>query len=130
MLFSTEAAAKTALAKLTKGMTVEAFEALATEVNGSFSKYENYVKGSMGVAAFDTWLYGDDVTIGSVTTEVITLEKDTSYAVAVYYADGDAEWFVNVKSAIFSENFTANAEALAAKYVITTKDKVINKIDG
>ena len=130
MVFSTESAASEVLAHLGEGITLEEFEALCDEHGGTFSDYENYTEGSMGVAAFDTWLYGDDVTVGSYTTSVITLEADKSYALALYYEDGEEEWYVTVKGSIFSADYEAFNTEMTAKYEVITKDSVINKIDG
>ena len=129
MVFGTEEDAKKAIEKLTAGITIDAFEAVSVELGGSFTDYENYSEGSMGVDAFDEWLYTDGVVIGSYTATPIKLD-DSSYAVALYYADGDPTWEVTVKSALFSENFSANYATLEATYAVTTKDKVLNKIDG
>ena len=118
-----------ALAKLYEGITIADFEAIADELGGQFTDYENYSKGSMGVDAFDTWLFADDVKVGSVTAEVIAL-SESSYAVAVYYADGDAEWYVSVKSALFTEKYEAFDAQVKEKYTIEKKDSVIAKIDG
>ncbi len=129
MVFGTEEDAKKAIEKLTAGITIDAFEAVSVELGGNFTDYENYTKGAMGVDAFDEWLYADGVVIGSYTATPIKLD-DSSYAVAIYYADGDPAWEVTVKSALFSEKFSANYEALEATYAVTTKDKVLAKIHG
>ena len=129
MVFATAEEAEAALAKLYEGITVEDFEAISNELGGQFTNYENYTKGSMGVEAFDAWLYGEDVKAGSFTAEVITL-SESSFAVAVYYADGDAEWYVSVKSALFTEKYEALDAEVKAKYTVEKKDSVIAKIDG
>ena len=129
MLFGTEDEAKAAIEKLTAGVTLDTFKAVSTELGGSFTDYENYTEGAMGVTAFDEWLYGDGVVIGSYTATPIKL-SDSSYAVAIYYEDGDPAWEVTVKSALFSEKFSANYATLEATYAVTTKDKVLDKIDG
>ena len=129
MVFATAEEAEAAIAKLYEGITVEDFEAISNELGGQFTNYENYTKGSMGVEAFDAWLYGEDVKAGSFTAEVITL-SESSFAVAVYYADGDAEWYVSVKSALFTEKYEALDAEVKAKYTVEKKDSVIAKIDG
>ena len=128
-VFGTEADAKKAIEKLTAGISLETFESISVELGGSFTDYENYTEGSMGVDAFDEWLYGDGITVGSYTTAAIKL-SDSSYAVALYYADGDPAWEVTVKSSLFTEKFTANFETLKVSFPVTTKDNVIAKIDG
>ena len=129
MVFTSTETAKTAIEKLSEDMTIEEFEEICNELGGKFTNYENYTKGSLGTAAFDTWLYGDGVKVGSYTESAITVEE-TSFAVAYYYEDGDAQWSVTVKSAIFSERFAELSEQLTEKYEIISKDKVLAKIDG
>lgn len=129
MVFSTEDEAKAAIEKLYEGITLEDFEAICDELGGKFTDYENYTAGSMGVEAFDTWLYAEDVKVGSFTAEVISL-NESSFAVAVYYGDGDAEWYVSVKSALFTEKYEALDAEIKDKYTVEKKDSVIAKIDG
>ncbi len=128
-VFSSEDLAKAAIGKLSAGMSIEDFEKICTESSGSFSKYEDYVKGSLGVSAFDTWLYGDEVVIGSYTATAISADE-SSYLVALYYADGELEWRVTVKSAIYTDRYDAKYSEMTAKYAVTANDKVIAKIDA
>ncbi len=132
MVFTTEDAAKAALEKLSAGMTLEAFEQVANDNGGTYSNYENYTEGSLNASNFDAWLYKDETVIGSYTTEIIsvTSSSSTTYVLALYHADGDAEWTVTVKSAIYSERFSANLDTLMANHAITVKDKVIARIDA
>ena len=62
--------------------STEIFEALSNE-NGAqgFQRVTDYQKGGMQVAAFDTWLFGEGVTMGSVNATPI---QDTSSG---YYID-------------------------------------------
>ena len=129
MVFGSSTDAAAAIEKLSEGVTIEEFEEICGELGGSFKKYENYTKGSMGVSAFDTWLYGDDVEVGSYTTSAISADEST-YVVALYYEDGEAEWSISVKSAIFNDRYTEYAEGMIEKYPITVKEKVIAKIDA
>ena len=129
MKFSTEEDAKKAIERLVAGISLDTFESISVELGGSFTDYENYTEGSMGVDAFDEWLYGDGVVVGSYTTAAIKL-SDSSYAVALYYADGDPAWEVTVKSSLFTEKFSANYATLEVSFPVTTKDKVLAKIDG
>ncbi len=128
MLFADEESAKAAIEKLSAGITLEQFEAVSNDNGGSYTKYENYGKGDMGVADFDTWLYGDDVKKGDYTSAPIKL-SDSSYAVVLYAEDGDAVWSVTVQSNIYSEEFSANYTALSEKFAVTTNDKTLAKID-
>ncbi|MBQ9112753.1 MAG: hypothetical protein IJY08_04145 [Clostridia bacterium] len=129
MVFGTEADAKAAIEKLAAGVTLETFESVCTEAGGTFTDYENYSEGTMGVDAFDEWLYSDTTTAGTYTATPIKLD-DSSYAVALYVGEGEAEWYVTVKSAILSEDFTARTTELTNTYAVTVKDKVLNKVDA
>ncbi len=134
MVFSSEESAKSALEKLSAGMTLEAFESVATEAGGTYSNYENYTEGSLGVADFDTWLYKTETVVGSYTTEIIEISgsdsSSSSYVLALYHADGDAEWHVSVKGAIYSERYAKKVEEITAAYSVTVNEKVITKIDA
>ncbi len=129
MIFTSTEDAATAIEKLSEGMTIEEFEDICNELGGKFRDYENYTKGTLGVSAFDTWLYGDGVEVGSYTTSAITFEE-TSFAVAFYYEDGEPQWKVTVKNAIFTERYQELDTELTEKYTVTVKDKVLAKIDG
>ena len=144
MIFSSKTDAEKAAEKLAAlgEITKEKFEEICTEFNGQYTDYENYTKGSFGVAAFDTWLYGDDIKVGAFTAKdkVITLTStssssstttSSSYAVAWYYGDGDMQWEITVKTALFNEGYEASDKALKDKHTVSEPDmKVINKIDG
>ena len=144
MIFSSKTDAEKAAEKLAAlgEITKEKFEEICTEFNGQYTDYENYTKGSFGVAAFDTWLYGDDIKIGAFTAKdkVITLTStssssstttSSSYAVAWYYGDGDMQWEITVKTALFNDGYEASDKALKDKHTVSEPDmKVINKIDG
>ena len=144
MIFSSKTDAEKAAEKLAAlgEITKEKFEEICTEFNRQYTDYENYTKGSFGVAAFDTWLYGDDIKIGAFTAKdkVITLTStssssstttSSSYAVAWYYGDGDMQWEITVKTALFNDGYEASDKALKDKHTVSEPDmKVINKIDG
>ena len=131
MVFTSSSDAAAAVEKLSADMSIEEFEALCDELGATFSKYENYTKGSMGVDAFDTWLYDEETVVGSYTDSAISLDE-TTFAVAIYYDDGMPMWEVSVKSAIFSDKYEEFDTALTEKYkdAIKTNDKAINKIDA
>lgn len=135
MVFSTKASAEDAIKKLTKGMTLEQFEALSNELNAGFTKYEDYTEGTMGVSAFDKWLFDEETTLGSFTGEVITVSNDSNssaYAVALYYGDGTPLWKVTVKSEIFNDRYEALEKELHTKFesTIKTNESVLNNIDA
>ena len=131
MVFSSSEDAAAAIAKLSTGITVESFETVCNELGGKFTNYKNYTEGSMGVTAFDTWLYDDATVVGTYTAAAISLDE-SSYAVALYYADGEAEWKVAVKSAVFNELYEKFDADVTAKYAgsIIVKDRAIGKIDA
>ncbi len=129
MSFSKQDDAKAAIGKLSAGISIENFEKVCNESGGAFTDYENYMKGDLSVAAFDTWLYGDSVTKGSYTTTAISADSST-YLVALYYEDGEAEWKVTVESAIYTDRYEAKIEEFTAKYTVTVNDKVTNRIDA
>ena len=129
MMFSDQEAAVAAAGALYSGITVEAFEEICNENGGQFSNYEGYVKGYMGVEAFDEWLYGEDVTVGGYTVDVLAISEE-EYVVALYYGDGEAEWFVEAKNVIFTEKYEVVSAEISEKYTVVVKDSVIAKIDG
>lgn len=131
MIFSSEDEAKSAIDKLYEGIGISDFEDICDELGGAFTDYENYTADALGVDAFDEWLYGDTVKVGSYTAEVIVISSDDSqYAVALYYEDGDAEWYVAVKNAIFNDKYEVAADEIKEKCDLKKNDKVIAKIDG
>ena len=131
MMFSTEATAKEAIEAFKNGtISLEAFEKIATDKSASASsKLEDYVEGSVGVDDFDTWLFDEHTAVGSYTETPIKV-SDSSFIVAYYYGDGEANWSVTVKASIYDERYEAKYKDMEAKYVVTVKDKIINKIDG
>ena len=90
IIFSDKEKAKTAAQRIAEmgTITVENLEALAEELGGSFTNYENYTEGSMGVDAFDEWVFAEDRAAGSFTKadEVITLTSTSSQNVSTSYA--------------------------------------------
>lgn len=131
MMFSTEATAKEAIEAFKNGtISLEAFEKIATDKSASASsKFEDYVKGSVGVEDFDKWLYDEKTALNSYTETPIKV-SDGSFIVAYYYGNGEANWSVTVKGSIYNERFEAKYKDMEAKYAITVKDNVINKIAG
>ena len=110
--------------------STEDFQQLTTD-NGAlgFQRVTDYQKGGMGVSAFDTWLYGDGVTMGSITATPVQDTSNTGYyIVAVYEQPGVENWKVDVKNALIEERADAESEALIAKYPITIKENALRKI--
>ena len=110
--------------------STEDFQQLTTD-NGAlgFQRVTDYQKGGMGISAFDTWLYGDDVTMGSITATPVQDTSNTGYyIVAVYEQPGVENWRVDVKSTLIDERAEAESEALIAKYPVNIKENALKKI--
>ena len=109
--------------------STETFEALSN-ANGAegFQRVTDYQKGGMQVSAFDTWLFGEGVTMGSITSTPIQDTSSGKYIVAVYEQEGTENWKVDVKSVIVTERAEEESNALIAKYPITVKDRALRKI--
>ncbi len=125
--FSSAEEAEAALANLKTGMSLDEFKALAGDT-ATFTNFEDYAEGDSGVSAFDSWAYGEDITVGAVTSKVIYLAEGT-YGIALYYADGHAAWYVDVREAIYSEEIEKIGEEITNKYTVTFKDKSFEKIN-
>ncbi len=137
MVFETLDEANAAIARLTAGMTYDSFKAIGDELGGSVSDYANYTEGSLGVSSFDTWLYGG-IEVGAFTSTAISYDEST-YIVALYYGDGEPEWKVAAKNAVFSDRYTAKATEITNTHRPNFKfygenevfnAKVLAKIDG
>lgn len=128
MLFGTKAAAEAAIAKLSAGMTLEAFEAICTELTGTYRHYENYVEGNAGSDVFDKWVFAETTTVGSFTATPIVVTEGTTYAVAIYSADKEAVWYLDVRSDILSEDYEAAVKTLENTYVVKANEKVLAKL--
>lgn len=132
MIFSSEDDAKEAIEAFVNGgtFTAEAFEKVAEgaeNVAGSGS-YKNYQKGEMGYDEFDEWLYSDERVTGDYTSAPVKLGS-SYYALMFYSGEGDAAWYNNVYDTILSERYETYYKNMTAKYTVTAKDKVINKVD-
>lgn len=128
MLFSTKSAAEAAIAKLTAGMTLEQFEAICTELTGTYRHYENYVEGQASSDVFDEWVFGESTVVGGFTATPIEVTKDKTYAVAIYAAEKEAIWYLDVRSDILDETYDETVKALENTYTIKANDKVIAKL--
>lgn len=131
MLFDDQLLAKNAILELlAEGeITQEMFEEYA-EANGvSFAAGENYLPGSAsGYETMDAWLYGEGLTVGSITETPLLV--NSQYMVALYVADGEEFWYENVKRTIFSEKSASLEEELKETYAVTVKEKALDKIDA
>ena len=53
----------------------------------------------------------------------------SEYAVFLYYGDGDEAWYIDVKNAIFVDDYQEYYKTVTEKYPVTVVDKVLDKID-
>lgn len=131
MLFSSAEEARAAIDTLNAEASVnkDIFNRIAGELSSpSYSDYEDYLKGDLGVASFDTWLYDDATVLGSYTKTPISL-SDGSYGVFLYVSEGDEAWRVNVKTTLLEEDFAAFTAEMETTYSpsIKVNDKVCAK---
>lgn len=134
MTFADEATAKKAIESLKTSATKDyaALEAVAKSCNAATSgKFENYLKGQLSYGNYETWLYDENTVVGSFTeTPVTNSSTSTSeYAVFLYYGDGDEAWYIDVKNAIFVDDYQEYYKTVTEKYPVTVVDKVLDKID-
>ena len=130
MLFSSEKDAQAAIEALQAAGTVDmdVFNRVATEKNASTNDtIENYVEGDMNNVDFDAWIFKSDRKVGDYTDKPIKL-SDASYAVLFYVAEGDETWFVSVKDALLTDDFSAYVENAKANTPIEMKANVLKKI--
>ena len=99
--------------------------------------YENYTKGTFGVAAFDNWIFAKGLKPGSFSTDVITMDESTengsttgTYCVAFFDEDGDENWYVAAKAAVLNELYQEKNAELEAAHSVEMNDKVIAKVDA
>ncbi len=124
MLFSTKAAAESAIAELggMESVTLEGFETFA-EANATASGHStltNYIKGSLGSDVFDNWLYDGLRMPGHVTTTPLALDEST-YAIVFYAGEGIPTWRADVKSALLDADYEGYVTDMTAKYEPTVK---------
>ncbi|MBE6577712.1 MAG: hypothetical protein E7653_06195 [Ruminococcaceae bacterium] len=127
LAYSSAEEAEAALTSLKAGMSLDEFKALAGDT-ATFTNFEDYAKGDSGVTEFDNWAFGDGITVGAVTSKVIYLAEGT-YGIALYYGDGRAEWYVDVRAGILSDDIENVGEEITAKYTVSFNDKAFAKID-
>lgn len=128
MLFPTKVAAEAAAKRITAGMTLEQFEALSKELMTTYKHYENYVEGQAGSDVFDEWVFDEKTVVGSFTATPLEITKDQTYVVALYLADKEAVWYLDVRADILEEKYEETVKTLENTYVIKANDKVIAKI--
>lgn len=130
MLFQDQTLAKNAIEafKLQGTMTLDLFDAYAAQNQVQYSHYDNYVYGTIGYSAFDEWLYDDARVLGEVTETPIAM--DSYYAVAYYYGNGEASWYMTVKDAIFSEDSTNYENEIVSKYAVNIRENRLDKVDA
>ncbi len=134
MTFADEATAKKAIEsfKTSANKDYAAFEAVAKSCSAvSVGKFENYLEGQLSYGNYETWLYDDETVVGSITETPVTNASTTAseYAVFLYYGDGDEAWYIDVKNAIFVDDYQEYYKTITEKYPVTVVDKVLDKID-
>lgn len=99
--------------------------------------YENYTKGTFGVAAFDNWIFAKGLAEGSFSTDVITMDEKTengsttgTYCVAFFDKDGDENWYVAARDTVLNELYQEKNTELEAAHSVEMNDKVIAKVDA
>lgn len=134
MTFADEASAKKAIEAFKASETKDyaAFEAVAESNSAAtVGKFENYLEGELSYGTYETWLYDDETVVGSITETPITNSSTTTqeYAIFFYYADGDEAWYIDVKNAIFVDDYQEYYKTITEKYPVTVVDKVLDEID-
>ena len=133
MLFTDETAAKAAVqAMMDRDISeLDEFEALAEEFSAAANTHlEDYVKGSLQSNTFDTWLYADEVTVGTYTAAPLKLEDGATYCVALYYGDGNEAWYVTVKNQLLTERFDEKVAEWTETYKVEVKEKALDRVDA
>ena len=135
MVFSSEATAKEAIKAITDGktFTAEALKKISEDKKASiFKSVTNYEKGQFGVSDFDKWLFDEATTKGSITATPIkytdSSTSTTSYIVALYESDGDALWYLDVKSNISLERAEAKGKEITEKYAVTVNESAYGMV--
>ena len=138
IIFSDKAKAETAATRIGEmgEITLEKLEALATELGGTYTDYKDCAEGTVGVDAFDAWVFADGRVVGDYTksSEIITLSSATdttsaSYATVWYYGDGLKDWQLSAKSTIYSDRFTEKDKGFKDTYTVSDpNEKILNKI--
>lgn len=127
MVLENETKAKDAIAELKKdSVTLEKFKAYADKNQIGYAELDDYIKGSLGYAAFDTWFYGD-IKENALTDTPI--QMDSYYAVAIYTGAGTEQWYIEVKNEIFSADSEAKETAIKEKHVVTVNNERVAKLD-
>lgn len=140
ILATDKALAEEIIAALDKeeDIDLEKFESVAKEFDkATYQTYDNYTKGTFGVAAFDNWLFDKDLAAGTYTDKYITMDEKTengtttgSYCVAFYDEDGHENWFVAAKNTVLNDSFTAKNTELEDTYKVEFNDKVLANLDA
>ena len=136
MLFSKEIMALNAITALytldsTVGITKDNFSILAEAENNkadAYSYYEDYFIGNMQSEDFDNWL--TSAKVGDFTKTPIKM-SDNSFLIVYYVDDGDiTAWEYDVKSAIYTDDYTAYEERMTEYYSsnIVIHDDIIHTI--
>ena len=129
--FTTEDEAKafiTALKEKGEPISHDDFKAVAEDKKAiAIDTVDDYIKGEMGVAALDTWAFGENTEIGFYSDAI---EVDGAYVVFIYTGDGAETWKVTVKNSLLNDRITAKYNELSEKYAPVEYPKALNKIDA
>jgi hypothetical protein len=95
---------------------------LVVFVTSLVKSVENYEKGNFGSDDVDEWLYDAETTPNSLMSAPVKItdskSSSTVYVVAFYIGEGDALWYLDVKTSVYEERSTAEDNALKAKYEV------------
>ncbi len=131
MVFTSEAAAKSALEDLKKldKVDIDSFLEVAYNNGAESSKLENYSKGQLGSDKFDGWMYDDARKKGDYTDEAINISS--SYILGYFEEVGTLKaWEAKVKNNLLTADLTVERERITKAYssTITVKANVLNKL--
>ncbi len=132
ILFDSEAAATAAIADLqAKGaLTHDIFEEYAESADAvGHTHLENYTEGLLGSTVFDEWLFKDTTVVGTLTATPLKIEEG-SFAVALYYGEGEENWYVSAKDNLLSDDYGAYYTELEAKFPVTVKENALKKVEA
>ncbi len=129
----TEADAKAALSLFeTNGdISGEALLAMGDnyEKKSACTTLEEAALGSTGVDELDAWLFTDDRKAGDYTQITYTYEDKEFYIVVYVDEIGPAEWYIDCRDAMVSEQVTDWYDEASKTYVVTFNDAVVADID-
>lgn len=133
MIFTSEDSAKSAIESLGKvsSLTTDAFLTVASATGaGNYTELSDYIKGQMGSDDFDEWMFSDERKQGDYTTEAIKVGS-SSFIVGYFDNVGERKaWQATVKSALLSDDLTAEQTRITEKFTptVVVKDSVMGRV--